>query len=85
MALGCPVIASSAPCLPEVCGAAALYADPDDVAAWVYAVRRVKDDADLRRRMIYDGYARAHTFCWHRIAETYLELMVQADADDKPR
>ena len=82
MALGCPVIASSAPCLPEVCGSAALYADPGDVAAWVDAVRRVKDDADLRHRMVADGYARAHTFSWRRIAVTYVELMVQADADN---
>jgi glycosyltransferase involved in cell wall biosynthesis len=85
MALGCPVIASNAPCLPEVCGAAALYADPDDVAAWVGAIRRVKGDADLRRRMIDDGYSRAHSFSWPRIAETYLELMVQADADNNER
>jgi glycosyltransferase involved in cell wall biosynthesis len=79
MALGCPVIASSAPCLPEVCGSAALYADPDDVVAWVDAIGRVKNDADLRRRMVDDGYARAHTFCWRRIAETYLRLMTEVD------
>jgi glycosyltransferase involved in cell wall biosynthesis len=84
MALGCPVIASSAPCLPEVCGAAALYADPDDVAAWVDAVRRVKGDADLRRRMVEDGNARAHTFCWQRIAETYLRLMTEVDGGADP-
>jgi glycosyltransferase involved in cell wall biosynthesis len=85
MALGCPVIASSAPCLPEVCGAAALYADPDDVGAWVDAIRRVKDDAKLRRRMIEDGYARALSFTWCRIAETYLKLMVQVDAGHNER
>jgi glycosyltransferase involved in cell wall biosynthesis len=79
MALGCPVIASSAPCLPEVCGAAALYADPDDVGAWVDAIGLVKDDADLRRRMVADGYARAHSFSWRRIAETYLRLMTEVD------
>jgi glycosyltransferase involved in cell wall biosynthesis len=79
MALGCPVIASSAPCLPEVCGKAALYAHPDDAAAWVDAIRRVKCDADLRRRMINDGYARARSFRWHRIAETYLRLMTEID------
>jgi glycosyltransferase involved in cell wall biosynthesis len=79
MALGCPVIASSAPCLPEVCGAAALYAAPDDIAAWVDAIRGVKNDAHLRRRMIDEGYARSHTFSWRRIAETYLRLMAEVD------
>jgi glycosyltransferase involved in cell wall biosynthesis len=79
MALGCPVIASSTPCLPEVCGAAALYADPDDIAGWVNAIRRVKSNAQLRRRMIDEGYARSHTFSWRRIAETYLSLMAEVD------
>ncbi len=79
MALGCPVIASSAPCLPEVCGAAALYANPDDIAAWVDAIRRVKNDRHLRRRMIEDGYARAQKFSWRQIAETYLRLMAEVN------
>jgi glycosyltransferase involved in cell wall biosynthesis len=79
MALGCPVIASSAPCLPEVCGKAALYAHPDDSAAWVDAIRRVKADGDLRQRMIDDGYARARSFSWRRIAETYLRAMMRVD------
>src|SRR5262245_23790427 len=79
MASGCPVIVSSAPCLPEVCGEAALYADPDDDAAWVDTIRRVRDDADLRRTMIAEGYDRAQTFSWRRIAETYLRLMADID------
>lgn len=84
MAVGCPVIASSAPCLPEVCGKAAFYAHPDDAAAWVDAIRRVKADGDLRQRMIDDGYARAHTFSWRGIAETYLRLMTEVDGGDLP-
>lgn len=79
MALGCPVIASSAPCLPEVCGEAALYVDPDDVAGWADAICRVKNDAQLRRRMIDDGYARAQCFSWRQIAEIYLRLMRAVD------
>jgi hypothetical protein len=34
--------------LPEVCGEAALYADPHDPAGWVEAVLRLHDDPDLR-------------------------------------
>jgi glycosyltransferase involved in cell wall biosynthesis len=79
MAIGCPVIASSAPCLPEICGKAALYAHPDDSAAWVDTIRRVKADGDLRQRMIDDGYVRARSFSWRRIAETYLRVMMQVD------
>jgi glycosyltransferase involved in cell wall biosynthesis len=79
MALGCPVIASSAPCLPEVCGKAALYAHPDNSAAWVDAIRRVKADGALRQQMIDDGYVLARSFSWRRTAETYLRVMMQVD------
>jgi glycosyltransferase involved in cell wall biosynthesis len=79
MARGCPVVASTSPSLPEVCGDAALYAGPDDADAWVAAVRRLALDPALRERMIVAGYARARTFSWRRIAEIYLELMARAD------
>jgi glycogen synthase len=79
MALGCPVVASSAPCLPEVCGNAALLVDPDDPAGWIEAVRDLQTDQRLRRRMILRGYARARTYSWRNIAEIYLRLMAQAD------
>ncbi|RUZ32943.1 glycosyltransferase family 1 protein, partial [Mesorhizobium sp. M7A.F.Ca.US.003.02.1.1] len=39
MASGCPVVASTSPCLPEICGDSALYADPDDVQSWAEAIR----------------------------------------------
>lgn len=79
MALGCPLIASSAPCLPEVCGEAALFAGPDDAGAWLRAVHRLLHEPDLRTELIARGLRRAKTFSWRRIAETYLELMAELD------
>jgi len=40
-----------APCgaLPEVCGGAALYADPDRPEEWVRHIRALADDATLRQ------------------------------------
>jgi glycosyltransferase involved in cell wall biosynthesis len=81
MALNCPVVASSAPCLPEVCGDAALYADPDDDAGWVRQISNLNREPDLRATMIARGLARAGQFTWRGVAEVYLELMQKVDSD----
>jgi glycosyltransferase involved in cell wall biosynthesis len=80
MTHGCPVIASTAPCLPEICADAALYADPDDVGAWFGAVQRVRDNPDLRQQIIVQGVARAERYTWRAVAERYLTLMAEVDA-----
>ena len=59
MASGCPVVASTSPCLPEVCGEAALYADPDDIYAWAEAVRRLMGSPGLRKQLAAAGQERA--------------------------
>jgi glycosyltransferase involved in cell wall biosynthesis len=79
MAAGCPVVASAAPCLPEICGDAALYAGPDDPGAWIECVKRLREDGNLRGRLIAAGRARASAYSWRRVAETYLGLMAAID------
>jgi len=80
MTLGCPLIASTSPSLPEVCGDAALYANPNDREAWISAIRRIYTDDGLRKHLAEKGIARAKTFSWRRIAEQYLRLMADIDA-----
>jgi len=79
MALGCPVVASTSPCLPEVCGNGALFADPDDTEGWLRAIVNLKDNRALRSRMIDLGRARASAYSWRSIAERYLALMAEVD------
>lgn len=81
MASGCPVVASTSPCLPEICGDSALYADPDDVQSWAETVRLLMITRDLRERLVAKGYARASSYSWRWIAWKYLELMTHVDAD----
>ncbi|UCI21316.1 glycosyltransferase family 4 protein [Mesorhizobium sp. B2-1-8] len=81
MASGCPVIASSSPCLPEICGDSALYVDPEDVHAWAEKVRHLLVTPALREWLVTKGNARASSYSWRWIAWKYLELMVQVDAD----
>ncbi|MBI5092493.1 MAG: glycosyltransferase [Candidatus Hydrogenedentes bacterium] len=48
MTCGTPVVASTASCLPEVAGDAALLVDPYDVAALSEALTRAHRDETLR-------------------------------------
>jgi glycosyltransferase involved in cell wall biosynthesis len=79
MAAGCPVVASTSPCLPEVCGDAALYGDPDNPHAWAGLIHTIRNNAALRLRLVNAGYARARSYSWRGIAEAYLSLMAEID------
>lgn len=79
MMLGCPVVASTSPCLPEICGDAALYGGPDDPAAWVAAVARLAGNPAERQAMVERGRQQAARYTWRGIAEQYLALMADVD------
>jgi glycosyltransferase involved in cell wall biosynthesis len=64
MSLGTPVVVSDRASLPEVCGDAALYVDPDRPSSIVSALEHLAGDAGLREDMIRKGLARARTFDW---------------------
>ncbi|MDR0999993.1 MAG: glycosyltransferase family 4 protein [Clostridiales bacterium] len=73
MACGTPVIASNAASLPEVCGDAAVYVDPYDVAAIAQTIEIVVFDDSLRQEMSKRGMARAQKFDWEDLAEKLFE------------
>ena len=76
MACGCPVACSVAASLPEVCGDAARYFDPDDAEAIAAAVADVLADPAAGRRA---GSTRAAGFTWERSRraheDVYRELL----------
>jgi glycosyltransferase involved in cell wall biosynthesis len=74
MACGTPVVASTASCLPEVAGDAALLVPPADVPALAEALSRAVSDEALRADLIAQGRARAATFTWTKAAEQLLGL-----------
>lgn len=74
MALGCPVICSNAASLSEVCGEAAAYFDPRDVAALASIIVAVMSDDARRKQLSELGRARARDFRWKRSAQRILEL-----------
>ncbi|MBO0732730.1 MAG: glycosyltransferase family 4 protein [Methylocapsa sp.] len=76
MALGCPVIASRAASLPEVCADAALYADPRTPEDWLGQIKRLQSDPALAPAMRAKGLHQAKRFSWAKSAELYLDLAV---------
>jgi glycosyltransferase involved in cell wall biosynthesis len=77
MATGCPVLASNAASIPEVCGDAVLYCDarnPDDLAA---GMLRIVGDAGLRESLRLRGRQRAQMFSWDTCADETVKLMLE--------
>ncbi len=66
---GCPVLASRAGAVPEVCGEAALYFEHAGPAA---ALARLLDEPGLRERLRVAGAARAHAYTWPAAARALL-------------
>lgn len=79
MVLGCPVVVANTGSLPEICGPAALYADPNDPQEWLAAFRRLRADAALRRHLSGAGQERVKAFRWSDSAIRYLDLMAVVD------
>lgn len=72
MATGVPVVTSRASALQEVCGSAAEFFDPLDVAGMAEKIWRVWGAEDLRVRLIAAGLQQVKKFTWQKTArETY--------------
>jgi glycosyltransferase involved in cell wall biosynthesis len=68
MACGTPVISSTATCLPEVAGGAALLFGPLSIDAIAESMAKVDGDESERNRMIGAGLERARHFSWDSCA-----------------
>jgi glycosyltransferase involved in cell wall biosynthesis len=75
MLCGCPVVCSDRASLPEVCGQAALYCNPDDPADIAAKLRRVLTSPALQAELREAGRARAREFGWSRAAAQLEELL----------
>lgn len=74
MACGTPVLASTAPCLPEIAGQAAILVDPYDVQDIAIGLTRLASDLPLRAELVKKGVARARKFSWQESAQQLLGL-----------
>lgn len=74
MASGAPVIASNATCIPEVCGNAAEYFDPFDIADMTSAIDRVISNEARIEELKKRGAIQASRYSWHKMAEQTLKI-----------
>lgn len=75
MACGTPVITSNVSSMPEVCGDAALYADPYDVNDILKKIEFLLTDEGERERLIKKGLERVKHFTWEKSAKKHLDVM----------
>lgn len=75
MALSCPLVVSTSPCLPEICGDAAIAVDPDDVDGWASAIVALARDEGRRAALVAAGRRLLERYSWRAIALQYAALM----------
>ena len=69
MAAGVPVIVADRSCLPEVCGDAPRYVDPDNAEAFASTIEASLVDAAWRREAAVLGVEHARQFTWERCVD----------------
>ena len=75
MSCGCPVAASDAAAIPEVCGGAALYFDPSSVDQIACAMKDLIEDPALRERLRRAGSVQLQRFSWPGAAKSLLSQL----------
>ncbi len=80
MSAGCPVIASNTAAIPEVCGNAVRYVDPQSKASLVAALLDVRNDEKGREAWRQKGLIRCAEFSWKACADRHLHELQQVMA-----
>jgi glycosyltransferase involved in cell wall biosynthesis len=74
MATGCPVLASRAPSIPEICGDAPFYFDPMDQGSFHRALLQSVSDQAARQQAVERGREVAAQYSWERCGQQTLAL-----------
>ena len=74
----CPVIASPLASLPEICGDAALYCDPDMKSTLLEKIDILINDSAVRRDLVDRGKKRVSRMTWRNSADRLLQYLVAA-------
>ena len=75
MASGVPVVVSNRSSLPEVCGEAGNYVDPDDPRNIAMMVDKLLSEESYYEQQQIKGLQRAEEFCWEKSAMSLLKCI----------
>jgi alpha-1,3-rhamnosyl/mannosyltransferase len=75
MSVGCPVITTKNGSLPEVCGDAAIYVDPDGKKDMEQAILSVDRNETIRNDLRKKGLMQASNFTWAKSAEVMMKAL----------
>jgi glycosyltransferase involved in cell wall biosynthesis len=74
MHLGCPVLVCNTSCLPEICGDAAFYFEPNSSESLTQALRSAAYDETARTRAVWRGREVASQYSWEKCAAETLAV-----------
>ncbi len=74
MTFGLPVISSSATCLPEILGQAALYFNPENIEEMAEKIEQVLKEKKLQERLVREGWKKIEEYNWPETAQKTLEI-----------
>jgi len=75
MACGTPVIASNRSSIPEVCGDAILYVDPDDTSDITNKIKTLIADENLQKVLVDKGLKKAKEYSWDKSTQAHLKII----------
>lgn len=75
MACNTPVVVSRSASLPEVCGNAAHYVNPDDCTDIADGIRKVLNDKIYSQQLVSNGRERIKLFSWESSAKSVLNII----------
>ena len=73
MSHGCPVLTTPYCSIPEVCGQAALYFNPDNYNEFSKSLLMFEGDIKLQKKMITLGYIQAKKFSWDKLVDVLID------------
>lgn len=81
MVLGCPVVCAPCGATPEVCGTAAVYAQPNAPTEWASAISQLATNSTFRSDRSEQGRNQAKRFTWSAAAERLVRVLDELDAE----
>lgn len=75
MSVGCPVIASEAASIPEVCGEAAIYFEPTNRSQLIHQINTIYNSDNIVSDLYSKGIKQSEKFSWKKSSEKLYKII----------